>query len=176
MIATPAPTAPPKRPRRKTGAIPPRHVAGKKRRFLRAYIETGNITLAAQRAVIERGTIQRWRNKSSVFDQQVREAEDHYADMLEREADRRAVDGTEEPVFYRGEKVGDIRRYSDTLLIFRLNGLRPDKYVHRTGGAGAPPFAVTIFLPENGRQAVAVMASPGPAPALPPADVEDSPA
>ena len=50
------------------------------------------------------------------------------ADVLEREAWRRASEGVKQPVFYQGEVCGHVRKYSDVLLIFLLKGARPDKY------------------------------------------------
>ncbi len=42
-------------------------------------------------------------------------------DVLEDEVTRRAVEGVEEPAgWYKGKSGGTVRRYSDTLLIFRL--------------------------------------------------------
>jgi hypothetical protein len=38
------------------------------------------------------------------------------------------VDGTLEPVFHQGQEVGQVRKYSDTLLIFLLKGRKPDTY------------------------------------------------
>ncbi len=58
-------------------------------------------------------------------------AREEAADRLEREAIRRAVDGAEKPVYQAGKLVGTIREYSDTLLIFTLKGLRPEKYRER---------------------------------------------
>jgi hypothetical protein len=36
-------------------------------------------------------------------------------------------------VFYQGEKVGTVQKYSDTLLIFLMKGVRPEKYRERFG-------------------------------------------
>jgi hypothetical protein len=47
---------------------------------------------------------------------------------LEDEAVRRAYEGVERPVFQGGKQVGVVREYSDTLLIFLLKALRPEKY------------------------------------------------
>ena len=44
------------------------------------------------------------------------------------EADRRAVEGVEKPVFWRGKTVGHIREYSDSLLALQLKANNPDKY------------------------------------------------
>ena len=55
--------------------------------------------------------------------------------MLEAEAYRRAVEGWVEPVgWYKGKAGGTVRRYSDTLLIFTLKGLLPDRYRDRVEG------------------------------------------
>ena len=64
-------------------------------------------------------------------------------ERLEAEADRRAAEGTLEPVFYQGGECGQIRKYSDTLLIFRLKALKPEKYreraaIEHTGKDGEP--------------------------------------
>ena len=47
---------------------------------------------------------------------------------MELEARRRAVKGTDKPVFQRGEQVGTIREYSDTLLMFLLKANKPEKF------------------------------------------------
>lgn len=64
-------------------------------------------------------------------------------DRLEAEADRRARDGWDEPVFHDGAQCGSKRRYSDTLLIFRLKALAPQRYrdnqdVTVSGPGGGP--------------------------------------
>ena len=46
--------------------------------------------------------------------------------LVDRNAKRRAIDGVEEPVYYRGQKVGTKKWYSDTLLMFLLKKLRPE--------------------------------------------------
>ena len=48
--------------------------------------------------------------------------------MLEAEVIRRGAHGIDEPVFYQGKVVGQIRKYSDNLLMFMLKGLRPAKF------------------------------------------------
>jgi hypothetical protein len=50
------------------------------------------------------------------------------ADALEDEANRRAREGVERPVYQGGKFVGAIREFSDTLLIFLLKGLKPEKF------------------------------------------------
>ncbi|KKN50282.1 hypothetical protein LCGC14_0634340 [marine sediment metagenome] len=48
--------------------------------------------------------------------------------VLEREADRRAVEGVEEPDYYQGGVVGYTKKYSDGLLTTRLKAVLPEKY------------------------------------------------
>ena len=74
-----------------------------------------------------------WRHKTSdpEFAKKWADAEQEAADVLEREAWRRATEGTDEPVFYKGDQCGTIKRYSDNLLMFLLRGVRPEKYRER---------------------------------------------
>jgi len=55
-------------------------------------------------------------------------AENAGTDVMEQEAIRRAIHGVQKPVFYKGKQLCSIREYSDTLLIFLLNGRRPEKF------------------------------------------------
>lgn len=49
-------------------------------------------------------------------------------DSVDHEIHRRGATGYEEPVFYQGKKVANIRKYDPTLLIFFAKGLMPEKY------------------------------------------------
>ncbi len=53
---------------------------------------------------------------------------------LETEAVRRALEGVEIPVFHQGRECGNTVKHSDTLLMFLLKTLRPDRY-----GGGKEP-------------------------------------
>lgn len=99
--------------------------------FLAALALTGNVTKAAKAVKKDRATVYRYRKESKEFAQMWDEAMEEAADLLESEARRRAVTGTLEPVFHKGVKVGAVRKYSDTLLIFLMKGARPDKYADR---------------------------------------------
>ena len=59
---------------------------------------------------------------------------------------RRAFEGTDEPVYYKGEECGSVRKYSDTLAIFLLKAHAPEKYrenIHaELTGAGGGPIAL----------------------------------
>lgn len=55
-------------------------------------------------------------------------AQEHYRDSLEAEARRRAFEGVDKPVFYKGKKVATVKEYSDRLLELLLRGERPEKF------------------------------------------------
>jgi hypothetical protein len=112
-----------KTPRRITTAI--------KKLFIETLAGCGNVTHAAQGAGRDRGRFYLERARDQKFAEAWDNAIEKYADKLEKEADRRAVEGTARPVFYKGYKCGYITEYSDTLLIFRLKALRPEKYRER---------------------------------------------
>jgi len=54
--------------------------------------------------------------------------DDAPTDVLELEAQRRAVTGTEKPVFRGGAIVGHTTDYSDAMLMFLLKAKYPEKY------------------------------------------------
>jgi hypothetical protein len=109
----------------------------KKRAFLAAYRETGNVRLACTAAQIGRSSHYRWLDDSD-YAEQFEQAKKDAVDVLEAEARRRAVEGWEEPVgWYKGQAGGTVRRYSDTLLIFLLKGAAPRKYREREAVSGA---------------------------------------
>ena len=100
--------------------------------FLEALKLTGNVSASARAAGVNEKTPHNARHKDSQaareFSQQWDDSLEIATDALELEARRRALDGAEEPVYYRGEVVGQIQRYSDTLMIFLLKAHRPGKF------------------------------------------------
>lgn len=80
---------------------------------------------------MRRGQHYEWMGNDPVYVAEFRHAEESVADMLEREAIRRAAEGVEEPVWHQGQMVGSVRKFSDTLLIFLLKGHRPEKFKER---------------------------------------------
>jgi len=104
---------------------------------LAVYRIGGNVTLAANKAGVDRRTIARLRLADPTFEEAWEEAREESADLLEIEARRRALEGWDEPVFGSGgpgkgtEEVGVVRKYDTTLLIFLLKGERPEKYRER---------------------------------------------
>jgi len=100
-------------------------------KFLAALQRTGNVSRACKAEGIGRRTAYEWREADAEFAQQWDEAVEDGLDNAEQELYRRAVKGTLKPVFQGGKKVGSIREFSDTCLIFLLKGGRPEKYRER---------------------------------------------
>jgi hypothetical protein len=127
--------------------------------FLAELSATGNVSESAKAAQVSRMFVYEQRRADETFAAAWADALDQAADVMEREALRRAVEGWEEPVFgslgpTRGSgEIGTVRKYSDTLLIFMLKGARPEKYRDRhevTGKDGTPLFKVYAGIdPDN---------------------------
>jgi hypothetical protein len=133
-----------------------RTVAKRKAAFIEALAELGRVDLACKRSGLPRSTLYKQRKVDAKFAKAVDAAVDESVILLEDEAHRRAVKGTKKPVYYLGQKIGEIAEYSDTLLIFLLKARRPDVYRERwtgelTGADGAPLQPAVIYLPDNGR-------------------------
>lgn len=131
----------------------------KRQQFIALLATNGNVTLAAESCNLDRRALYRTRLEDPQFADAWDSAMTEAADHLEAEARRRAVSGWDEPVFYQGEEVGYVRKFSDTLLIFLMKGANPEKYRERTSteltGPGGSPLAtaINVYLPTNGRDA-----------------------
>ncbi len=157
-----------KRSKRKTNPIGGiRHP--KKRAFLAAIARTCNIVRAAEIVGMDRDNHYLWLKKDKAYKSAFAEAYERGLDVLESEAVRRAHEGTCKPIFHAGKRAMDIeldkhgkpklvdgkqveipavvREYDTTLLIFLLNGGRPQKYrqrgtIEHTGKDGEKLFDV----------------------------------
>ena len=113
-----------------------------KDRFLRILRETLNVSEAAKGAGFHRITFYRHRESDPEFAKAWDDACEEAYDELEAEARRRAFKGVDEPVFHRGEIVGHIRRYSDSLVMPLLGTyrrkFRPQTALELTGADGGP--------------------------------------
>ncbi len=124
-------------------------------RFLAAYRKNGNVSRSSETAHVTRRTVQLHRHSDPEFAKDMDDAQEEAGDALEQEARRRAVEGTLRPVYQQGKEVGQIREYSDTLLIILLQAARPDKYrantrVEHSGVAGGPvPVAIREVIIER---------------------------
>ncbi len=102
-----------------------------KNNFLNAYVRDGTIGCAAMAVGLTRQTHYNWLKEDPAYAKAFAKAREMAADLLEEEARRRAVEGDEVPVYYKGKKVDAYRKKSDALLILLLKGAKPEIYADR---------------------------------------------
>lgn len=139
--------------------------------FLKALAIKGNVTRAAAVVKKDPSTAYDLRREDTEFAAAWDLALETAADILEEESHRRAYDGVSRPVLYQGkpifvsvDKKGNIvppqtkgatkralleHEYSDTLMIFLLNGLRPGKYRKQIGLSGPTGGPVQLGIIEE---------------------------
>lgn len=102
--------------------------------FLEALGKFGTVTRAREEigrlygVMPTRLRIGRWVKKDAKFRARYVAACEEFADRLEDAAIERGVHGWEEPVYWKGEVQGSIRRYDGSLLQMLIKGSRPQKY------------------------------------------------
>lgn len=106
-------------------------IRSKQEAFIDKFCQTANVTKAAKALKIGRRTVYLWLQNDKWFKKQMEEANVVALGVLEDEATRRAVEGTNKPVFYKGDMCGLVREYSDTLMIVLLKARAPEKYRER---------------------------------------------
>lgn len=104
----------------------------KRAEFLETLRTTGNVSRSARVVGISRQRVYELKRADAGFAAEWDDALEEGVDNLEEEARRRAYEGTLKPVFYQGAECGQIREYSDTLMIVLLKAHRPDKYRDRS--------------------------------------------
>lgn len=107
----------------------------RQQRFLAALANGGDVVAAAAVAGVTKARLDEAQRTDPVFAIQWEKAEVNWADKLEREARRRAVEGIPEPLLSDGKIVRDddgqpivLRRYSDELLLAYLKLHRPERF------------------------------------------------
>ena len=103
-----------------------------RKRWDKAFLDelrlTGVVASACMLAGVGRSTVYERRESDEPFKKAWDEAIEESADWLEKEARRRAVEGTLKPIYFKGELVGFMREYSDTLMALLLQANRPQKF------------------------------------------------
>jgi len=100
-------------------------------RFIAALRKHRSITKACESIGKSRTIAYQWREKFPDFRQAWDEAVETNIDDLEAGAMRRAIEGTLEPIYYKGKPVGVVRKYETALTIFMLKKNRTRKYDDR---------------------------------------------
>lgn len=86
----------------------------------------GFVSKACETVGVSKQTVYNWRESDPEFKADWDKAVDLATEDLEKEVRRRALYGVEEPVYYKGEVVGSIQRYSDSLLMFAIKARKPE--------------------------------------------------
>lgn len=123
--------APRKRRGPKTGGRTSKLTEEKKVEFLKVLTTTANVSAASKAIGFARQSLYDIRRSDPAFAARWADAAEEGVDMLEQECRRRAMLGTNRPVYQGGQLVGHVKDYSDTLAIFLLKGHRPEKYRDR---------------------------------------------
>jgi len=90
--------------------------------------ETGNVTRACHEAGIAKTGAYARRNRDAAFRRAWDAALERGMDGLMDDALDRARHGWTVPVYHQGKECGRIHRYSDTLTIFMLKKLWPERF------------------------------------------------
>ena len=96
--------------------------------FLESLAKLGNVTAAAEHAGLDRVALYRLRRRNKSFAEAWSEAAEIGSAGVEDEVIRRGAEGWSDPVFYRGAQCGEVRKYSDSLLMFLLKLRQVEKH------------------------------------------------
>jgi len=99
--------------------------------FFEELSKSGNTSRAAELTKISRMAIYERLERDEEFAVRYEKAKARGLEGLEDEANRRAFNGVEEPVFYMGQRVATVTTFSDALIQFLLKGGKPQKYRDR---------------------------------------------
>lgn len=121
---------------------PTKFTPAKRKKVLEMIAAGSPIALAAQKVGVSPATVYHHRKKDEGFNQEVQDARDIATARLEESAYNRATYGVKKPVFHRGEEVGHITEYSDTLAIrfleARAEGFDRKSKLEVSGPGGNP--------------------------------------
>ena len=95
--------------------------------FLQNLARLGSVTAAAAQCELSRYGLYKRRRSDPAFAEAWEEAIKIGTEGLEDEAIRRAAEGWLEPIYHQGSECGQVRKYSDRLLIYLLNRRQPEK-------------------------------------------------
>jgi len=100
--------------------------------FLKALAKNGAVGAAAQAAgYADSQMVNKYRKQDPEFAEAWLEAENAAIDIWEAEAAKRAFEGVEKGIYFRGQKVDSEMQFSDGLAQFMLKAKRPEIYGER---------------------------------------------
>ncbi|HEX9445702.1 MAG TPA: hypothetical protein VGA73_16380 [Candidatus Binatia bacterium] len=100
----------------------------KQRAFLAGYVRSCRTLTASELSGVSRQAHYDWLKRDPLYREIFERARMIVADAVEEEVWRRAYEGYETPIVYRGEITGHYKTYSDALAMFMLKSLRPEVY------------------------------------------------
>lgn len=122
--------------------------------FLAAFQQHGIAAVAAEETGIPIGTVDYWRTQDTQgFKRRKALADRSALGVVEKEIHRRAIEGIEKPIYYKGERVDTIMEYSDNLLMFRAKRLDPeyrDNLKQQQVNSGPAHTVINIIVPPGG--------------------------
>jgi hypothetical protein len=120
----------------------------RQRAYLIDYANNGGVENASRVAGVSREAIWKWRKADPQFEEKELSAKSMFAERLEREALRRAVEGIDKGVWYKGKRIGSEIEYSDSLLAALLKANIPDKFndMIKVGGSENPIKVMALGL------------------------------
>lgn len=116
--------------------------------YFTALRESGLEATSAKQVGVTLTAVRREYELDESFREQCFEAKELMADKLEKEAQRRALEGTTKGIYYQGSHVADETVFSDALLTHLLKGRRPEVFGdkrHLTGDLGG---AIQVVIQE----------------------------
>jgi hypothetical protein len=99
-----------------------------KRDFLENFPTLFTISATCKHVGIGRTCFYNWLADDRSFADGFKGAQSEALEILETECRRRAVEGSERPVWQGGKLCGQVREFSDLLLIFLMKAMDPGKY------------------------------------------------
>ena len=117
--------------------------------FLSSLRDTGSLRKACAAAGVTRGYVLKYMEQEAGEAEEFKLNYEHaigdFNDSLEEAAYKRAVEGTETPVYNKlGEIVGYKTDFSDTLLVKLMEGNMPEKYGKKLKLSSDVPFSVAV--------------------------------
>jgi hypothetical protein len=96
--------------------------------FLNVLASSGNVSAACRAVGVNRQRAYDTRARDDAFRQNWNAALENALDDLEGELRRRALEGTDKPVYFGGKLVGDVKAYNDNLGMFLLKSRRREVF------------------------------------------------
>lgn len=123
----------------------------KQKLFLNTFILNPSVRRTCEIVKVSTVTFYNWMHKSKDFSMAFEAVKLMGIQTLEDEVVRRALEGVEEEIFNKdGKVIGRKTKYSDTLLMFFLQGNAPQRYRNRSslehsGPNGGPILSVDLL-------------------------------